>query len=141
MPVFKSRATILARGFAMEHGCPTKSPEDEAPAPELSEIGRKLSGPDGGYDCLGCHGIGPKKATKVFEGPGPNFKWVSGRIRKDYFVRWVNEPLRVEPRTKMPTYFKEGRSQLTEILDGDAKKQIDAMWHYILQGESIKPPE
>ena len=141
MPVFKSRAAILARGFAMEHGCPTKSPEDEALTPELSEIGRKLSGPSGGYDCIACHAIGPKKATKVFEGPGPNFKWVRGRIRKDYFVRWVNEPLRVEPRTKMPQFFKQGRSQLTEVFDGDAKKQIDAMWQYILQGEKINPPD
>jgi mono/diheme cytochrome c family protein len=140
MPSFRSRAETLARGLALGHGCPPASPAEPAPDPALSEAGRKLSGPDGGFDCLSCHGIGPKAATKVFEGPGPNFKYARARLRKEYFFRWVLSPLRIEPGTKMPQFFQDGRTQLTEVLDGDASRQIEALWQYLLEGEKIRPP-
>src|SRR5581483_10127902 len=94
----------------------------------------------GGLDCLSCHGIGPKGATKVFEAPAPNFKVVRARLRKDYYDRWVREPLRLEPGTKMPQFIKDGRTQLTEILDGDGVKQADALWQFLLEGDRIRPP-
>ncbi|HLF93711.1 MAG TPA: hypothetical protein VJB14_09615, partial [Planctomycetota bacterium] len=141
MPSFPSRAEPLVRGFAFGHGYPASSAEEPAPKADLLPIGRKLSGPSGGLDCLACHAIGPKGATKVFEAPAPNFKLTRARIRRDYFERWVRSPLRVEPGTKMPQFFQDGRTQLTEILDGDAGKQIDALWQYLLEGEKIIPPE
>ena len=140
MPAFPARAEKLVHGLALEHGYPTRSATEPEPTKELSEIGRKLSGPAGGLDCLSCHGIGPKGATKVFEAPAPNFKLVRARIRKDYYDRWVREPLRLEPGTKMPQFIKDGRTQLTEILDGDGVKQADALWQYLLEGDKIRPP-
>jgi mono/diheme cytochrome c family protein len=140
MPAFPARAEKLFHGLVLEHGYPTKSDPDLAVNKEMSEIGRKLSGPMGGLDCLSCHGIGPKGATKVFEAPAPNFKLVRSRLRKDYYDRWVREPLRLEPGTKMPQFIKDGRTQLTEILDGDGVKQADALWHYLLEGDAIRPP-
>jgi len=140
MPAFPARAEGLALGLALEHGCPPKSPPEPAPDPELSEAGRLLSGPNGGFDCLSCHGIGARAATKVFEGPGPNFRLSRERLRKDYFLRWVREPLRVEPGTKMPQFFQQGRTQLTEVLDGDASRQMEALWQYLLEGRNIRPP-
>jgi mono/diheme cytochrome c family protein len=140
MPAFPARAERLFQGLALEHGCPPKSPPEAAPNGELSELGRKLSGPSGGLDCLSCHAIGSKGATKVFEAPAPNFRLARARIRKDYYDRWVREPLRLEPGTKMPQFIKDGRTQLTEILDGDGVKQADALWQYLLEGEKIRPP-
>jgi hypothetical protein len=40
----------------------------------------------------------------------------------------------------MPAYFEDGRSPLTELLDGDAEKQIDALWHYLRLGSKIPLP-
>lgn len=140
MPAFPARAEKLVHGLALEHGYPTKSAPAPEPNKEMSEIGRKLSGPAGGLDCLSCHGIGPKGATKVFEAPAPNFKLSRARLNKDYYDRWVREPLRLEPGTKMPQFIKDGRTQLTEILDGDGVKQADALWQYLLEGEKIRPP-
>ncbi len=140
MPAFSARAEKLVHGLVLEHGYPPKSAPTPEPNKEMSEIGRKLSGPMGGLDCLSCHAIGPKGATKVFEAPAPNFKVVRERMNKDYYDRWVREPLRLEPGTKMPQFIKDGRTQLTEILDGDGVKQADALWNYLLEGDKIKPP-
>jgi cytochrome c2 len=140
MPAFPVRAKGLSLGMALGHGIAPASPPEPKPDPVLSEIGRKLSGPGTGLDCLSCHGIGPKGATKVFEAPAPNFRLSRERLRRDWFERWAREPLRVEPGTKMPQFFQQGRSQLVEILGGDGPKQIDALWHYLLEGEAIRPP-
>jgi mono/diheme cytochrome c family protein len=141
MPAFPSRAEGLVHGLSLEHGYPAKSPAEAAPNKEMSDFGRKLSGPGGGLDCLSCHAIGARGATKVFEAPAPNFKLSRARLRKEYYDRWVREPLRLEPGTKMPQFIKDGRTQLTEILDGDGVKQADALWNYLLEGDAIRPPE
>ncbi len=140
MPSFPARAAGLALGMAFEHGAPAASPPLAAPDAELAEHGRRLSGPMGGLDCLSCHAIGPKGATKVFEAPAPNFRLAKDRLRRDYFERWLREPLRLEPGTKMPQFIKEGRTQLTDVLDGDAVKQTEALWQYLLEGAAIRPP-
>lgn len=141
MPVFRSRAKLLALGFALEHGYAPSSPPEPEPDPELAPVGRQLAGAQGGFDCLSCHGIGPKAATKVFEAPAPNFMYARDRLRKDYYHRWVREPLRLEPGTKMPQFAPNGRSQLVEILDGDGARQFEALWQYLLAGRKIRPPE
>lgn len=141
MPAFPARAQGLVHGLSLEHGYPASSRPEPEPNKEMSEFGRKLSGPAGGLDCLSCHAIGPKGATKVFEAPAPNFKLARARLRKDYYDRWVREPLRLEPGTKMPQFIKDGRTQLTEILDGDGLKQADALWNFLLEGDRIRPPE
>jgi len=41
----------------------------------------------------------------------------------------------------MPVYFDaEGHSQLTDFFEGDAQKQIDAIWEYIRLGEKMPAP-
>ncbi len=73
---------------------------------------------------MSCHNIGKVAAVGVFEAPGINFMHVKERIRPDYFDRWVRSPIRVEPETKMPTYFNGDASVLPTILDGKAEPQI-----------------
>jgi len=89
---------------------------------------------------VSCHNIGKVPAVGVFEAPGVNFMHVKERIRPAYFDRWVRSPMRVEPETKMPTYFNGENSVLPTILDGKADQQINALWNYLLQGEAIEPP-
>ena len=93
-----------------------------------------------GLNCVSCHNIGKVPAVGVFEAPGINFMRARERLRRDYFERWVRSPIRVEPETKMPTYFNGENSVLPTILDGKADRQIDALWNYLLQGEAIEPP-
>ena len=51
------------------------------------------------------------------------------------------DPLRVDPQSRMPDYFDEdARSVLVDVLEGDAKKQIEAIRQYLLQGNKMKLP-
>ena len=142
MPAFPARASSLAAGLAMDHGHPSTSPKPRPINPALVETGRKLVGADGGFSCVACHGVKDKPPLQVFEAQGVNFSRVGRRVRPDFFLRWMLDPLRVDPQTRMPDYFDEdARSVLVDVLDGDAKKQIDAIRQYLLQGEKMKLPK
>ena len=45
------------------------------------------------------------------------------------------------PGTRMPRFGDiEGKTSLKNIFDGNAAKQFDAIWNYLLSGEKIVPP-
>ena len=141
MPSFKSRAVFLGNGMAALHGYPPKSPLPAKIDPALAKDGQKLGGKDGGFSCVSCHAVGSVQATDVFDSEGINLAWSAERLLPQYYRRWVRNPLSIDPQTKMPVYFdEEGRSPLTEVLDGDGEKQITAIWHYLLMGEKMPPP-
>jgi mono/diheme cytochrome c family protein len=141
MPAFKSRAIDLAIGMAQLHGyaprTPTEAPADTA----LAETGRKLVGKDGGFSCISCHGVGPMLAMEVFESEGINFAYSADRLQPDYYRRWFRAPTSIDPQTKMPVYFDEGKSPLTDVLGGDAEKQISAVWEYLKLRDKMLPPK
>ena len=139
MPAFAPRAQGLAEGFTLSHGYPIAGPPATQPDAELIPVAKELVG-NKGLNCVSCHNIGAVPAVGVFEAPGINFMHVRERIRPDYFDRWVRSPIRVEPETKMPTYFNGDASVLPTILGGKAEPQIEALWNYILQGRQIEPP-
>ena len=76
----------------------------------------------------------------MFDAQGINLAKVGIRLLPDYYRRWMRNPLRIDPQTKMPAYFNQGRSALFDVLDGDAERQIDALYQYILQGDRMIPP-
>jgi len=141
MPAFPGRASDLARGLSMNHGLPPVSPKEKLTNPQFADVGRKLVGVDGGFSCVACHGVKDRDPLQVFEAQGVNFSRVGERMQPDYFLRWMLDPLRVDPQTRMPDYFDEdARSVLVDELEGDAKKQIEAIRQYLLQGNKMKLP-
>ena len=140
MPAFKSRALGLAEGFAAQHGYPPRTPAEPPIDMELAKLGQKLVGKDGGFSCVSCHGVGSLPAMEVFESEGINLAYSAERLLLPFYRRWMRSPLSIDPQTKMPSYFEEGKSPLTEILDGDAEKQITALWHYIRLGDKMPAP-
>ena len=139
MPAFATRAKGLAQGLALSHGYPVLEPLEPESDPSTVPVAKQLVG-NTGLNCVSCHNIGKVAAVGVFEAPGINFMHVKERLRPDYFDRWVRSPIRVEPETKMPTYFNGDASVLPTILGGKAEPQIQALWNYILQGRRIEPP-
>ena len=142
MPAFPARSKPLAHGLAQAHGWPAQAPAKQAPVnARLAELGRKLVGIDGGFSCIACHGVKNREPLQVFEAQGVNFAEVGARVRPDYFLRWMLDPLRVDSQTRMPDYFDEdARSVLVDVLEGDAKQQIEAIRQYLRQGNKMKIP-
>ena len=141
MPAFPVRSKNLAHGLSMSHGLPPVSPKPPPVKPELVETGRMLVGVDGGFSCVACHGVKGRDPLQVFEAQGVNFARVGDRLQSEFFLRWMLDPLRVDSQSRMPDYFDEdARSVLVDVLEGDAAKQIDAIRHYLLQGNKMKIP-
>lgn len=141
MPAFATRAKGIAQGMAMEHGYAPTTPEPPKINPEMAAAGRKMVGTDGGFSCIACHAVKEFGASQVFESAGVNFSQVGDRLMKPFFQRWLMNPLRVDPGTKMPAYFPGGESMLFDFYEGSAEKQIDAFWEYIRQGDKMALPE
>src|SRR3972149_4544113 len=47
-------------------------------------------------------------------------------------ARWLQDPQRVSPGTKMPSFFADETSGPEDILDGDEERQMLALRDYIL---------
>lgn len=134
MPAFPARAAALAAGLAAEHGAPAVTPAEDAGAAATEEqiaAGQRLAGTEG-FNCLACHAVGETPATAPFGAPGVNFAHVTERLRPEYFIRWMDNPLRVVPGTKMPKFTDAaGRTLNADVLDGDTRAQWDALYAYL----------
>ena len=140
MPAFKSRAKLLAEAMAMQQGYAPKTRAEGAIDEGAAKIGHKMIGKDNGLSCISCHAINELPALEVFESEGVNFGLTGARLLKPYFFRWMRSPLAVDPQTKMPGYFEDGKSALTDYYEGDAEKQINALYEYIRQAEKMAAP-
>jgi mono/diheme cytochrome c family protein len=101
------------------------------------EAGRKLAGKDGGLGCVSCHDI---SGIQTGGTRGPDLATTQQRVRHDWYVRWMHQPQRLAPGTRMPQNFEDGRSQLADILGGDADAQIEALWAYLSLGPGLPLP-
>lgn len=132
MPAFPARAKTLAVGLSHEHAYAVH--EDPRPKPDakLADIGQKLLPQQGGFNCVQCHAVGTQKAVAPFEAEGINLADAAVRLRYEYFAHWMLDPTRVDPTTRMTKVTMDGKTTaLQDILGGDARKQFDAIWHYM----------
>ncbi|MEI6714977.1 MAG: DUF6797 domain-containing protein [Verrucomicrobiota bacterium] len=133
MPGFPAYAEQIAKGLSHWHGYSDKPTTLGAAPADLVATGEKLLGDQGGFACTVCHDLGKKPATAPFEAPALNLAWAGNRLRLSYFERWLQNPQRVDPETKMPRYVDgQMKTQLKQILDGDGAKQFDAIRQYLL---------
>ncbi len=102
-----------------------------------AEIGRQLVGANA-MNCIQCHSVAGKPSTGT---PGPDLAQMAERLRYDAFARWIHDPKLTRPGTRMPSFFVSGRSGFTELLEGDAFKQVEAMWAYLSLGEFMPLPD
>lgn len=97
-------------------------------APDALAAGARLVSKDY-FDCLNCHQQGEKKPEGPPEGWAPDLALAQARLRPDWIVRWLQDPQKLQPGTKMPAYFPGGPS---DVLGGDEAKQILAVKDYVL---------
>ena len=99
---------------------------DPKPDPALAEAGRTLCGkvPNQGFSCVQCHAVAGEPPFAPFEAPSIDFKYVSQRLRHDYYLRWMHDPLRIDPNSKMPRFDDAAGKTALTAFDGDAQKTI-----------------
>jgi mono/diheme cytochrome c family protein len=78
--------------------------------------------------CVSCHDPAGKANTGA---RGPDLAGMSKRVRYEWYRRWLEQPQRISPGTRMPTVFTDGRSPLPKVLGGNADAQAEAMWGYL----------
>ena len=143
MPGFGVRGNLLAEGLAEQHGCPPALPPIPKPDPQLAEEGRKLCSkvPNVGFSCVQCHAVADVPPFAPFEAPSMNFQYVSQRLRHDYYLRWMHDPLRIDPASKMPRFDDADGKTGLGAFGNDATAQFEAIWQYLLEGPQIRPPQ
>lgn len=141
MPAWPARATMLAHGLSAEHGYAPTSDAYPKPDEPMAAAGQKLIGAAGGFSCVQCHAVGVAPPLAPFEAPAANMRHITERLRKDYYHRWMLNPIKVDPNTKMPAFADfEGKSAIRDVYNGDATKQFEAVWQFLLRSENVKPP-
>jgi len=100
------------------------------------------------WQCVKCHVVSGKLPNQEPANMAPDLAKVPSRLRADWIDRWLTEPTKIQPGTRMPTNFPEDPSEnaFPEILGGDQKKQIEAVRSYLLtlgpggKSASLAPP-
>lgn len=107
------------------------------PLHRTKAAGRHLVG-NGGLGCIKCHTFGTHPSTGI---PAVSLTEMTGRIREDWFRRYLTDPTRYRPGTRMPTGFPNGQSVAREIYEGKPDPQTAAIWTYLTDGPNAGLPE
>lgn len=105
--------------------------------PAKIDAGKTIVG-KGGLGCISCHDISgiPNTGTR-----GPDLATINQRVRYEWYDRWLHQPLRMAPGTRMPQAFNDDKSTLTTVLNADPTAQAEAMWAYLSLGPGLPLPE
>lgn len=103
---------------------------------EKIETGRALAGKQG-HGCISCHDISGQRGGGT---RGPDLATTNQRVRFDWYTRWMHQPQRMVPGTKMPQAFIDGKALLDQYYEGDGDKQIEALWAYFSLGPGLPLP-
>lgn len=139
MPQFgEVNVAPLVEGLARLEGT---LPDDRAAPVALTsariEAGRTLVGKSA-FGCISCHDIAGIANTGT---RGPDLALMTQRVRYDWYRNWLEQPQRMQPGTRMPMVFPDGKSTLPSVLHGDADAQAEALWAYTSLGMGLPLPE
>jgi hypothetical protein len=127
----------LAEALAYLEGT---TPDGDEPKPavtaEVLTAGRTLAGKNG-HGCISCHDIGGVVGGGT---RGPDLALTAQRVRRDWHVRWLHNPQRIAPGTRMPQVFIDNKALLTTVYGGDADRQAEALWAYLALGPGLPLP-
>ncbi len=139
MPKFgEQNAAHLAAIFTgMDARSEAEIPNTDEPEHRRVALGRQMVGAKG-LACVSCHTFGKFPSTGI---QAIALDTMAGRIREDWFHRYMLDPQQYRPGTRMPTGYPEGKSTVTDVYDGEPAKQLAAMWAYLEKGSSGGVPE
>lgn len=100
----------------------------------LAEHGRMMVD----VGCVQCH---PMRGEKLPGVVGIDLEGISSRVRPEWFRDFLLNPVSLKERTRMPTFFPNGKSTNTEILNGQVDRQIAAVWAYVKDIQKLPLPD
>lgn len=110
------------------------------PDPILLPVGRGIFND---FRCVQCHPVGKielKPGEMSTADLAPNLTKARDRLKPEWIVEWLADPGKIQPGTRMPTYFPDGQSPLPDLLDGDARRQMMSIRDYLISiGEPARP--
>ena len=128
------QAFINHIGTADQHPNPDANPAfSEADA----KTGRKFVGTTG-LACITCHQIASQPALAI---QGIDLSTVFDRVTPSWFEDFLLRPAAFNKETRMPQFWPDGESLFVDILGGNSKKQISAIWSYLSLKNSLQIPE
>lgn len=138
MPAFPAYAPGLAVGLTHEHGLPEAVDALVSPEAALARVGKELA-QKGALSCVDCHDTGKELALAGGDTATINFAHIPERLRKTYYDRYLRDPQRLLPGTMMPKFINDdGVTGVTAHWNGNAQKQFEALWHFMLSLEETR---
>ena len=116
----------------------TDEPKERKARQAQRDAGRKLVGTDG-MGCVTCHTFAGQKVGAM--GAVDVAESTTQRLRREWFYRYMLDPPAFRPDTLMPSFFPNGGSSRPDLLDGDAERQLDALWAYLRGGRNARAPK
>ncbi len=113
-------------------------PEIRIPRKDARRAGWQLVGTKG-FSCIKCHTFGRYRATGI---QAMDMTTMTRRLREDWFRRYLRNPQAFRRGTRMPSAWPaEGPSLITDVLDGDSDRQIQAIWDYLSDSTRARLPQ
>jgi mono/diheme cytochrome c family protein len=81
------------------------------------------------FDCFSCHQRGADKPQGPPEGWAPDLALAYARLDPEWIVKWIRDPQKLMPGTKMPSFYPGGPP---DVLGGDEDAQMRALRDYII---------
>ena len=102
--------------------------DDKKIPPEHIEAAKQLVSKDY-FNCFSCHQQGDKKPEGPVEGWAPDLTMARQRLNPNWILKWLKDPQKVQPGTKMPSFYPGGPD---DILGGKEDLQIEALRDYLM---------
>jgi hypothetical protein len=155
MPGFGKHAEEIVVGLAEGDGdicdASRQHAEPQTSQPRFSETSLTdpnliAQGPElvgfAGYSCTSCHVWNGKTLSEVEPGTvGPELTTVTARIRRDWFNRFLDDPWRIYPGSRMPAIPKEVPLVPAGKRATDPHRQKQILWAYFAQGKQATSPK
>ena len=116
-------------------------PDYDLPDAKMKAIGRQLAG-EKGLGCIKCHTFDKFKATGI---QSIDLTIMAERLRKDWFHRYMANPQKYRPGTRMPAPWPFGQATIRDVLDvGNVEQQVaqqkEAVWLFLEDGKKAGIP-
>ncbi len=84
------------------------------------------------YQCAKCHPSGAVNLSELSASDlAPNLALAHERLKPQWIVDWIIDPQKLQPGTRMPTFFYEGVAPDGETLGGNVEEQAKALKTHI----------